>query len=586
MHETSADQPAEAPAATPRPMLIYDGDCAFCGYWARYWRKLTGERVEYRPYQDAAARFPEISEAEFRRAAQFIAPDGHRASGAEASFLTLSHARGRGCWLVLYRHLPGFAAVSERAYAFIAAHRSAFFRVSLMLWGAEHAPPRYDLVSFLFLRLFGLIYLSAFLSFAVQAQGLIGSDGVLPLTDFVDALADRLGSQRFFLAPMVFWLNDSDGAIQAVCWAGAGLSLLLVANLAPRLSLLLLYALYLSLFYAGQTFMSFQWDTFLLETGFVALLLSFATAQGVWLLRWLLFRFMFMSGVVKLLSGDANWWGLSALSKHFLTQPLPTPLAWHAAQLPSDLLKFATGAMFVVELILPFLIFFPRRMRFLSAFGILTLQSGILLTGNYNWFNLQTMLLCLPLFDDAAARNILPGPLVRLSPAGRGEPRAATSGRVRGQRPGAAARVLQPDADGPAFRRRSAGDGAGGRRRDRAAAYRQRLWSVRGDDHAARRNRHRGFERRRRVARIRIPLQARRCRAPPALEHPASAAARLADVVRRARRPEGSAVVFTIRDPAAAERTRRDGAAGKEPFSGSPANLRARAVLRIHLRQP
>ena len=60
-------------------------------------------------------------------------------------------------------------------------------------------------------------------------------------------------------------------------------------------------------------------------------MLSFATVPGIWLLRWLLFRFMFMSGVVKLLSGDPNWWNLSALSYHFLTQPLPTPLAWYAA---------------------------------------------------------------------------------------------------------------------------------------------------------------------------------------------------------------------------------------------------------------
>jgi hypothetical protein len=163
---------------------------------------------------------------------------------------------------------------------------------------------------------------------------------------------------------MVFWLDASDFAIQAVCWAGAGLSLLLVFNLLPRLSLLLLYVLYLSLFYGGQTFMKFQWDTFLLETGFIALLLSFATTPGIWLLRWLLFRFMFMSGVVKLLSGDPNWWNLSALPYHFLTQPLPTPLAWYAAHLPPGVLKFTTGGMFFIELVLPFLIFSPRRLRF------------------------------------------------------------------------------------------------------------------------------------------------------------------------------------------------------------------------------
>jgi hypothetical protein len=76
-------------------------------------------------------------------------------------------------------------------------------------------------------------------------------------------------------------------------------------------------------------------------------------------------------------------------------------------------LRILTGGLFVVELILPFLIFCPRRLRFFAAFGILLLQSCILLTGNYNWFNLQTMLLCLLLFDDAALQKILPRPLLR-----------------------------------------------------------------------------------------------------------------------------------------------------------------------------
>jgi hypothetical protein len=311
-----------------------------------------------------------------------------------------------------YRYLPGFASVSEFAYATIAKRRPAFYRVSLMLWGRNHEPARYELVSFLFLRLFGLITLSAFVSFAVQAQGLIGSRGILPLPEFISALAARFGPERFVLAPIVFWLNDSDLAIQAVCWAGAGLSLMLVLDLLPRVSLVLIYAFYLSLLYAGQTFMAFQWDTLLLETAVVALLMSFAPTSGVWLSRWLLFRFMFMSGVVKLISGDPNWRHLSALGYHFLTQPLPTPLGWYAARLPTGVLKAATGAMFLVELVLPFLIFCPRRLRFVAAFGILLLQACILVTGNYNWFSLQTMLLCLPLFDDAALQGILPPRLV------------------------------------------------------------------------------------------------------------------------------------------------------------------------------
>src|SRR5262249_49125083 len=267
---------------------------------------------------------PEVPVTAFQNAIQYISSDGKIATAAEASFLTLSHARGKGIWLAIYRNIPGFAVISELAYAFIAAHRPAFHRLSLLLWGGNFAPPRYDLVSLLFLRGIGLIYLSAFTSFAVQALGLIGSHGILPLPEFIATLTTQLGAERYWLIPMVFWLDSSDFTIQVVCWGGAVLSLLLVIGILPRLSLLLLYMLYLSLIYAGQVFMTYQWDMFLVEAGFLALVLSVATTPGIWLLRWLLFRFMFMSGAVKLLSGESHWANFSALSYHFLTQPLPT----------------------------------------------------------------------------------------------------------------------------------------------------------------------------------------------------------------------------------------------------------------------
>ena len=395
-------------AGSPKPLLIYDGDCGFCTYWARYWQKLTQDRVNYEPYQQAASRFPQIPITDFQRAVQYIGSDGKIASAAEASFLTLSHARGKGIWLGLYRNLPGFAAVSERAYAFVASHRPAFHRVSLWLWGRDYAPPRFELVSWFFLRAIALIYLAAFASFGVQALGLIGSHGILPLSEFIAAIKPHFGLDRYWAFPMVFWLGSGDFAIQAACWAGAVLSLLLVFNILPRLCLVLLYLLYLSLFYAGQDFMAFQWDLLLLEAGFLALLLSISRGIGVWLLRWLLFRFMFLSGAVKLLSGDPAWANLSALFYHFQTQPLPTPIAWYAHHLPHGVLMAATAATFVIELMLPFFIFFPRRLRFVAAIGFLILQTGISLTGNYNFFNLLTMALCLVLFDDAALHKVLP----------------------------------------------------------------------------------------------------------------------------------------------------------------------------------
>ncbi|MGH7814637.1 MAG: lipase maturation factor family protein [Candidatus Binataceae bacterium] len=391
-----------------RPLLIFDGDCGFCRYWVHYWERLTEGKVDYAPYQEAGARYPQTPEAEFQRAIKFVAPDGRVASAAEACFLVLSFASGKGIWLSLYRKLPGFAPLAERSYAFAAAHRNACLRLSLLLWGRDYAPPRFDLVSWFFLRAVGIVYLIAFASFGAQALGLIGSRGILPLAGFLDGARAQLGVEAYWLFPMVFWVNSSDFVIQAVCWAGAILSMLLIFNVIPRISLLCLYLLHLSIVCAGETFMSFQWDTLLLEAGFLALFLSVARRPAIWLLRWLLFRLMFLSGAVKLLSGDPHWANLTALYYHFETQPLPTPIAWYAYHLPHGLLRSATLGNFIVELGLPILIFCPRRMRFAAAFGFISLQTLIALTGNYGFFNLLTIALCLPLFDDAALSAIVP----------------------------------------------------------------------------------------------------------------------------------------------------------------------------------
>lgn len=391
-----------------KPVLIYDGDCGFCAYWAHYWNKLTGESVSYVPYQAVAHLFPNISVAEFQQAIRYISPDGKISSAAQASFLTLSHAPGKAYWLKLYRKIPPFAAVSEWSYGFIAKRRPLFHRASLLLWGRDYEPPRYELISWLFLRLFGLIFLAAFVSFAVQSMALIGSHGVLPLSEYIVSLQSQLGDARYWRVPMVFWLNSSDLAIHLVSWGGAAFSLLLVAGVLPRLSLVIIYIFYLSLLYAGQNFMTFQWDLLLLEAGFLALILMLAVKPGIWLLRWLTFRFMLASGLVKIISGEPSWLDLSALNYHFETQPLPAPLAWYAHTLPSEILAFGTGATLFIELIVVFLVFFPRNLRFIAAYSFILLQVVIGLTGNYNFFNLLTIVLCLSLFDDAAIRKAMP----------------------------------------------------------------------------------------------------------------------------------------------------------------------------------
>lgn len=396
------------------PLLIYDGDCAFCLWWARYWQRGSAGRLRIAPFQQVASDYPHIPVQEFCRAAQYIDADGVRSSAAEASLRAASAARGKGMWLSAYRRVPGFAALAEGVYAFIARHRGVCYGLTIALWGLRPEPPRFDLVCELFLRALGLIYVAALTSFAVQSLGLIGSNGILPVSDHLARITERHGSAAYLRYPTAFWLNASDLALQAVAWGGALIALLLVIDVwrdarGRRALLLLLFALYLSLFHAGQVFMIYQWDLLLLETGFLALFLTSGSVLAVWLLRWLLFRFMFLSGVVKLASGDTSWADLTVLTRYFETQPLPTPLAWYAHQLPDTALVAAAGLMFAIELVLPFFIFLPRRPRCLAASAFIAFQLAIIATGNYGFFNLLTIALCLLLFDDRAIGGWLPG---------------------------------------------------------------------------------------------------------------------------------------------------------------------------------
>jgi lipase maturation factor 1 len=265
----------------------------------------------------------------------------------------------------------------------------------------------------LFLRLLAVVYLCAFVSLAVQIEGLVGSRGILPAAELLDWVRGQVGAERYFLLPTLAWLSASDGFLRFLCWGGAGLAVLLFAGIAPLPVLALLWAFYLSIVGVGQVFLGYQWDGLLLEAGLLALLLAppvwrsrRETDPGppwysVWVLRWLLARLMFASGVVKLRSGDAAWRHLTALQFHYETQPLPTWIGWYAHQMPAWFQTLSAALMFGVELGAPLLMFAGRRGRLAAAASLAVLQLLIAATGNYGFFNLLTLALCVMLLDDA-----------------------------------------------------------------------------------------------------------------------------------------------------------------------------------------
>ena len=400
--------------------MIWDGECHFCRRWIERWREITGDQVNYETSQRVGDRFPEILSEQFLRSVVLIAPDGAVFCGAEAVFRSLQ-CRASKKWMAWsYYHVPGFAPVSEAFYRFVSLNRRFASAMTRLLWGNDVRPPTYFAARRWFLRALGLIFLIAFVSLWVQIAGLIGSNGITPVSEFLSAARQQLDDRALSILPTLCWFNSSDAFLHFLCGSGAVFSVLLICGIAPAWSLVALVTFYLSLTIAGQTFLSFQWDILLVETGFLAILLApwrlwwtrtnepRVSRVGIFLLKLLLFKLILMSGAVKLTSGDDCWWNLRALDYHYWSQPLPNVIAWWADQHPEWFKKFSVAFCLVVELIVPFLIWSPRRLRLLACSLLIFLQLAIAATGNYNFFNLLTITLCMLLIDDAVFRRKSP----------------------------------------------------------------------------------------------------------------------------------------------------------------------------------
>jgi len=299
-----------------------------------------------------------------------------------------------------------------------------------------------------FLSILSLIYFQAFVSYYLQYPGLNSTFGVEPvnmknINIFGAEIFPNSSSQKSDnLNEMVDMIKlntmemDVDTFCEMVAFVGGLLSLVCASGLVQHgLLFFILVILYYFLTAISGVFYSFQWDILLLETGFLTalcyapwltlrlhsssssqnhdhqqhhLLSSSSTTLGTHPIRLLLFKLMFMSGVVKIQSNCPTWSNLTALEYHFATQCLPSPLSWHVHQMHPFILRLGVAITFIIEIPVAFLLVSPiRSWRIVGAYMQILLQILIIVTGNYNFFNVLTILLCLPCFvDDYYYREI------------------------------------------------------------------------------------------------------------------------------------------------------------------------------------
>ncbi|MEI9954248.1 MAG: lipase maturation factor family protein [Pseudomonadota bacterium] len=298
------------------------------------------------------------------------------------------------------------------------------FRTSYSFW----------LVRAALLRGLGLIYAAAFLILVRQGRALIGTHGILPAARFLESVSTVFHGRAagFWRLPSLFWLSPTDAWLQGSAWLGLLGALAMLAGLSNAPLLALLWALYLSFTHVGQIFYGYGWDTLLCEAGFLAIFLApgwrpreFDSASPpplivLVLFRWLAFRIMFGAGLIKL-RGDACWTNLTCLAYHYETQPNPGPLSPLFHWAPLWFHELGTLFNHLVELLVPFGVFGPRRLRIVAGSLIVVFQSILIASGNLSFLNWLTLIIAFACFDDQALLRGVPGKwqknlLARLAP--------------------------------------------------------------------------------------------------------------------------------------------------------------------------
>ncbi len=294
-----------------------------------------------------------------------------------------------------------------------------------VILGSPGNQPTYWLTRFMLLRLLGLVYAVAFLVAINQVVPLIGSNGLLPVGNYLTQVGVALGSAGagFVRLPSLFWFWHSDTALLTVAWIGLALSIIVVAGYANAPILAVLWFLYMSFVHVGQDWYSYGWEIQLTETGFLTIFLCPLLDMRpfpkrppplaiIILFRWLTFRIMLGSGLIKY-RGDKIWRNGTALYYYFETQPIPGPLSRWFHFLPHVALQIGVWFNWLAELIAPWFAFGPRLARHIAGSVIVLFQLAIALSGNLSFLNWLTIIPALACFDDSFWARLLPRRLVR-----------------------------------------------------------------------------------------------------------------------------------------------------------------------------
>ena len=403
------------------PILVWDGSCKFCSLCANRFENTAAGKVLLVPYQKLNKLYPNAPKLDYNKSIFFFSTNGEVFSGAGA-FFRFYNETGNGLGYFLYRKFNIFKRFSEFSYNIVAKNRRYFSKMTKLFWGDNILKDNFSYSSYLYGKSLGIVALVAFVSLGSQISELIGSKGIIPFEQDLIHIQNVIGNNndvgisKYQLRPTLFWFFKSDLALNTYLALGVVTSIFIILGFLQPVALFFLWILYLSFVVITEPFFNFQWDSLLLESLFISVFFVPWTLRNSskyiiaplaifrWLIWLLLFKVLFESGIVKFTyfssEGSNAWLDMTALDFHYWTQPLPHGLSWYLSKMPNFFHQLSLVFIYFSELVVPFGIFFPRKIRRFSCFIIIIFQLLIMLTGNYGFFNILIISLAVTLIDD------------------------------------------------------------------------------------------------------------------------------------------------------------------------------------------
>jgi hypothetical protein len=279
----------------------------------------------------------------------------------------------------------------------------------------------------LFVRAIALLFLVALLSVMAQLDLLLSSEGLVPA-------AERMALEDPTRPPTLFSFGASDLMLWVVVSLGALGALSACLGKAQRWGLAFAWLSFHAVSVAGAGLFDLVADALLIQLGLVAMALLWAPSSP-WPRRLgvlLMCKVMLESGLHKVLdvAHDPGWLNGSAMGAFFEVAAIPGPLASLANALPQPVLLLAGWALLFIEVLGPFLLLGPARVRRIIVVSWLGLMVGIILTANFGVLPYAMLAAGLLVLEDSWIQGLwtrLEGPL-RLTGSGRAS--GATSTRA------------------------------------------------------------------------------------------------------------------------------------------------------------